>query len=117
MLTVVPALILLVAALVLFPDAPSVSVPTVSASSVPSAGAGQLNCVSVPSKCGYPDASNTGVPAGVSLRKVPQEVTSGTGWKWDSRGWLQVTADGAVVEDLVVDGTIEVTGSNVDSPQ
>jgi hypothetical protein len=70
-------------------------------------------CVQVPSRCGYPDATNTGVHDRTGLRRVPQDITSGPGWKWDSRGWLQVTNDGAVVEELEVTGPIDVTGKGV----
>jgi hypothetical protein len=70
------------------------------------------NCVSLPSRCGYPDATNTGVPAGSTLRRVPQDVTSGPGWVWDSRGWLQASS-GAVVKNLIVSGSINVGGSNI----
>jgi hypothetical protein len=81
--------------------------PTMSITNPPLTG-----CIHVPNRCGYPDATNTGVPAGTTMRRVPQDVTSGPGWAWDSRGWLQVTADGAVVENLIVSGTIEAAGTN-----
>jgi hypothetical protein len=48
-----------------------------------------------------------------NLKRVPQDITSGPGWTWDVRGWLQVTTDGAVVEDLAVNGPIDVTANNV----
>ena len=70
------------------------------------------NCVSLPSRCGYPDASNTGVPVGTALLRVPQDVKSGPGWAWDSRGWLQASS-GAVVKNLIVSGSINVGGSNI----
>lgn len=73
---------------------------------------GLTNCVSLPSRCGYPDATNTGVPAGTTLRRVPQDLTSGTGWTWDSRGWI-ATTDNAIVENLIIDGHVEVYGKNV----
>jgi Right handed beta helix region len=73
----------------------------------------RTGCIHVPSRCGYPDATTAGVVDRARLRRVPQDVTSGTGWTWDSRGWLQVTADGAVVDNLEVDGPIEVTHKNV----
>lgn len=47
------------------------------------------------------------------MRRVPQDVTSGPGWAWDSRGWLAVNTDGAVVENLIVSGPIDVSGTNV----
>lgn len=68
--------------------------------------------MSLPSRCGYPDATNAGVPAGTTQLRVPQDVQSGPGWVWDSRGWLQ-TSSGAVVQNLNVAGSIIVGGSNV----
>jgi hypothetical protein len=77
-------------------------------------GAGQPGgpCVPVPSRCGYPDATSSGVTDRSHLRRVPQDVRSGNGWAWDSRGWLAVTKDGAVVENLLVTGSIDITGDN-----
>ena len=73
----------------------------------------RTGCIRVPSSCGYPDATNTGAQDRTSLQRVPQDVQKGTGWVWDPRGWLQVTDDGAVVENLVVSGSVDVVGSNV----
>jgi hypothetical protein len=56
------------------------------------------NCFSSPHSCGYPDPSNTGVPAGVPL------ATSGS---------LTITQPGAVVSGLQVTGTIDIQASNV----
>jgi Domain of unknown function (DUF4082) len=84
------------------------SSPTASSST----SSGMTNCVNLPSRCGYPDATNTGVPAGSAMRRVPQDVTSGPGWVWDSRGWLQ-TSSGAVVKNLIVSGPVNVAGANV----
>ena len=80
--------------------------PVATPSSVPT-------CVKQLSRCGYPDATTAGVLDRSKLHKVPQDVTAGAGWTWDARGWLEVTTDGAVVENLEVDGTIDVTGRNV----
>ena len=77
------------------------------------AGTSSVGCVSQPSRCGYPDATTAGVRDRSKLKRVPQDVTNGAGWTWDARGWLQVKADGAVVENLEVAGPIEVAGSNV----
>lgn len=64
--------------------------------------------------CGFPDATNTGVPAGTTLRTVPGQVTSGTGWHWDSRGWVEIDGSGAVFSGFSVPaGGIDVTASNV----
>lgn len=70
------------------------------------------NCVNLPSRCGYPDATNTGVPAGSTLRRVPQDITSGPGWVWDSRGFIQASS-GAVVSNVIVNGSIIANGSNI----
>ncbi len=72
-----------------------------------------IPCIHWPSRCGYPDATTTGVADRTRLRRVPEDVTSGPGWAWDPRGWVRVTQDGAVVEDLEVSGPIDVTGSHV----
>jgi hypothetical protein len=73
----------------------------------------RTGCVTLPSRCGYPDATNTGVAAGTTFRRVPQDVTSGPGWQWDSRGWLDVRTNGAIVQNLIVSGPIEAYGTNV----
>jgi len=71
-----------------------------------------VNCAERPSRCGYPDETNTGVAGGSSLLRVPEDVRSGTGWAWDSRGWLSA-GDGAIVENLIISGPVDVTGQNV----
>ena len=72
-----------------------------------------LNCAEEPSRCGYPDETNTGVPEGVTLRRVPQDVSSGEGWRFDPRGWVVVEDDGAIFEGFDVAGQIDVTASDV----
>ena len=89
---------------------PTTAPPTTAPPTAP--GSTNLNCIAKPSACGYPDASNTGVTAGITLKRVPQDITSGTGWAWDSRGWINA-GSGAVVEGLDFNGSVEVTGSNV----
>ena len=71
------------------------------------------SCAAVPSSCGYPDATNTGVPAGMALKTVPGQVSSGTGWHFDSRGWVQVDGAGAVLSGLNIPYNINVTAPNV----
>ena len=56
------------------------------------------NCFSSPHSCGYPDPTNTGVPAGVPL------VASGS---------LTINQPGTVVSGLQVTGSIDVLASNV----
>lgn len=74
-----------------------------------------LSCAIKPSLCGYPDATNTGVPAGTVMRRVPQDITSGPGWFWDTRfgGFASTNADGAVLDGLDVTGSIDVNNNNV----
>jgi len=71
------------------------------------------SCAGRPSGCGYPDATNTGVPAGTALRSVPGQVTSGAGWHYDSRGWIAIDGNGAVLDSISTTASIDVTASNV----
>jgi hypothetical protein len=65
----------------------------------PSTGGFQANCIVKPSDCGYPDATNTGVPAGTTL------TNSGT---------ITVTQAGAVVQNLNINGgQINIRANNV----
>jgi hypothetical protein len=61
----------------------------------------------------FPDASDTGVPAGTKLRTVPGQVSSGPGWEYDPRGWVKVYGDGADLSDLYIPHNVTVTASNV----
>jgi hypothetical protein len=74
----------------------------------------KTNCQAVPSACGFPDATNTGVPAGMTLKAVPGQVTSGPGWAWNAY-WqrVNVTVNGTVLSGLSVSGSINITASNV----
>jgi hypothetical protein len=57
------------------------------------------NCVSVPSSCGYPDATNTGIPAGTTLAKS---------------GCIGSTSPGQVIQNVTLSGCgINVTSANV----
>jgi len=79
------------------------------------AGAAVLtNCAAAPSRCGYPDATNTGVPAGTALKSVPSQVSSGPGWSWNAAyGEVIVKGNGTVLSGLSVAGTIDIQASNV----
>jgi hypothetical protein len=55
-------------------------------------------CFAVPHLCGYPDATNTGVPEGVALQPS---------------GSITVTAPGTTVSDVDVSGSIEVLADDV----
>jgi hypothetical protein len=72
-----------------------------------------INCGPNPHLCGFPDETNTGVPAGTALRSVPGDVSSGPGWTSNSQGDVEVSGHGAVFEGYIVHGYIDVTGSNV----
>ena len=72
-----------------------------------------VNCAAAPSKCGYPDATNSGVPAGTTLKTVPGQVSSGPGWHYDSRGWVEVTGNGANLTGLNIPYNVDVQASNV----
>ena len=72
-----------------------------------------VNCGPDPHLCGFPDETNTGVPAGAALRSVPGEVSRGPGWTSSAQGDVEVSGNGAVFEGYIVHGYIDVTGSNV----
>ena len=92
------------------PPTPSLMATPIASTSTASSVKG---CAVKPSACGYPDATNTGVPAGTVLRSVPGQVSSGPGWHWDSRGWLEVDGDGAVLDGLDIRANLDITASNV----
>ena len=72
-----------------------------------------LNCAPNPHLCGFPDATNTGVRSGVVLKRVPEDVTSGPGWHYDSRGWVAVDTAGATFSGFITHLNVDVTASNV----
>ena len=72
------------------------------------------NCAAVPSRCGYPDATNTGPAPGTVLKRVPQDLKSGPGWAWESDFQrLRVTGSGAVLNGLNVSGPVVIDAPNV----
>jgi hypothetical protein len=74
----------------------------------------KLNCAAAPHRCGYPDATNSGVQPGQKLIAVPAQKTSGPGWAWNAAwGTLEVTRAGAVLSDLSIAGNIDVEASDV----
>ena len=62
---------------------------------------------------GFPDASNTGVPTGTKLLTVPGQISSGPGWHYDSRGFVQVDGNGAVLSGLYIPYNLNIIASNV----
>ncbi len=72
------------------------------------------NCAAKPSACGYPDATNTGVQSGVTLKTVPSQVSSGPGWSYNAAGGdVVVTGNGAVLSDLYIPYNLVIEASNV----
>lgn len=77
------------------PGAPPTGTGSPAPASFPGAG---LNCVSSPHACNYPDATNSGVPAGTPLT---------------SSGGFTASTPGKTYTNLDVHGTITVAASNV----
>jgi hypothetical protein len=80
------------------------------------AATAQTNCAADPSSCGYPDATNTGVPAGTTLQTVPTQVSSGPGWSYVSNGsssYVEVSGNGASLSDLYIPFDLDISASNV----
>jgi hypothetical protein len=72
------------------------------------------NCAAAPSRCGFPDATNTGVPAGTTLKSVPAQVSSGTGWAYSTTGGdVIVTGNGAVLSGLYIPHELLIKASSV----
>lgn len=62
----------------------------------------------------FPDANCTGWEhTGVTLRKVPSQVTSGTGWSWEGAplNYLKITSNNAMVDSVDVAGCVYVDPS------
>jgi hypothetical protein len=79
----------------------------------PSAQPGRPNCVAVPHACGFPDATDTGVPTRLTLKTVPGQVSSGPGWTSSASGSVKVTGDGAVLSGLYIPGGLDILAANV----
>jgi hypothetical protein len=75
---------------------PTTAPPTTPPVTIP---ANATKCMAKPSVCGYPDATNTGVPAGTALTVV--------------NGGMTISTAGAVVEGRDIRGCVRVTAPNV----
>jgi hypothetical protein len=74
----------------------------------------QTNCAATPSACGYPDATNTGVPSSVKLQTVPTQVSSGPGWAYNATDqYVNVTGNGANLTGLYIPYNLNIAASNV----
>jgi hypothetical protein len=71
------------------------------------------NCVPDIGVCGYPDAETSGVPGTVVLQEVPNQVSSGPGWTFNPKGYVEVTGNGADLTDLLIPYDVVITASNV----
>jgi hypothetical protein len=72
------------------------------------------NCAPAPVSCSYPGATNTGVPAGTTLKQVPGQVSSGPGWSYNATYHeVLVTVSGTVLSGLYIPGTLQIEASNV----
>jgi hypothetical protein len=83
---------------------------------IPKSHAAQVTCGTTPSACGYPDATNTGVPSSTTLTTVGTgtgQVSSGTGWSYNSGGWVAVTGNGANLSDLNIPYGVVISANNV----
>lgn len=85
---------------------------TLEAATASAAGV-ELSCVDAPSRCGYPDATNSGVPSGTPLVGVPSSVSAGDGWRVHPDGWLEIHSDGAVLQRIVTDLPVQVMADDV----
>ncbi len=76
--------------------------PTTPPPTTPPPSGTQTNCKPNPSSCGYPDTTNTGVPAGTTLTVVSGDVTISTANTVydakDVRGCINVTAPGVTIK-------------------
>jgi len=79
--------------------APAVTPPTTPPPTTPPPSGTLTNCMPNPSRCGYPDATNTGVPAGTALTAVNGDMT--------------ISTANAVVDSKEVFGCINVTAPGV----
>lgn len=66
----------------------------------------------------WPGPTTTGVPTGMTLQKVPQDVTSGTGWHWSAGDYaVRIDSCGSTLNNLDIDGGILMrVGNGTDSP-
>ncbi|MGH3188257.1 MAG: hypothetical protein ACRDPY_11810 [Streptosporangiaceae bacterium] len=88
----------------------------VGPSQVGASGGAQVpgDCIPVPSACGFPDGTNTGVPSGTALQSVPGQVSSGPGWYYNPAGDdVIVDVNGTVLSGLYILCNLMINASNV----
>lgn len=72
--------------------------PSPSTSTTTTPPAGGNNCIANPSRCGFPDATNTGVPAGTTL--TPS-------------GGLTIRAANTIIDGRLISGCVRIEAANV----
>jgi hypothetical protein len=79
----------------------------------PAVSSGQ-GCTPAQNGCGFPSATNTGVPAGVKLKAVPGQVSNGPGWAYSAATHqVDVTGKGAVLSGLAIACAVSISASDV----
>ncbi len=71
------------------------------------------SCVPDLGACGYPGADTAGVPGPTTLKEVPNQVSSGPGWHFDPRGFVQVTGAGASLTGLLIPYNVNIGAPDV----
>jgi hypothetical protein len=90
------------------------SAPAPASASTSASASVPGGCIVAPHACGFPDATNTGVPAGMILRAVPGQVSSGRGWSYNRAAReVDVTGNDAVLSGLSIRGNLNIAASNV----
>jgi hypothetical protein len=80
----------------------------------PGGAPARSGCLADPHSCGFPDATDSGVPPRLRLRAVPGQVSSGPGWAYDPTDHeVDVTGNGAVLTGLSIRDPVNVTASGV----
>ena len=88
--------------------APGTGTPGVPGSPPPPPPPTTKGCFADPSRCGYPDADNTG-PAGGLTPVQSASLPSGAAW---GGGTLRITGDNVTVQNLDIPGAVAVDGNN-----
>lgn len=73
---------------------------------------------SVSHLCGFADVTNTGVPAGETIYRVPEDITeptaaTGSGWSWNGTNQVIAASAAAVVKNIEFTGNIDANGDGV----
>lgn len=95
-------------------------VPTTTPPATTTSPAGpQTNCIAVPSRCGFPDGTNTGVPPGTTLAGLTGDVNvTVPGTVLDGRnihGCLKISAADVIVRNTLVSGCQSASGWAIES--